>query len=92
LQIALAIALDNEVREAAGDEAYDDLYVEQTQKLFAFVGGIAFMTLCINGVTAGPLLRKLGLADSTETREKIIAAYRARFKAYLIGMYKMVAE
>ena len=43
------------------------------------------MTLSINGVTAGPLLRKMGLADSTEAREKIIDAYQTRFKTHLIG-------
>lgn len=85
LKIALAIALDNEVRENANEDDYEELYVDQTQMAFAFIGGIAFMTLTINGVTAGPLLRKLGLADSTESREKIINAYQARFKAHLIG-------
>jgi len=73
------------VREFVGDDVYEEVYVEQTQQLFAFVGGIAFMTLSINGVTAGPLLRKLGLADSTESREKIVDAYQSRFKAHLIG-------
>ena len=44
------------------------------------------MTLAINGVTAGPLLRKLGLAESTESREKIVLAYQSRFKTHLIGL------
>jgi NhaP-type Na+/H+ or K+/H+ antiporter len=82
--IALAIALDNEVSQATGgeNETKDE---EHTQLVFAFVGGIAFMTLAINGTLAGPLLRKLGLADSTETRLKIVAAYRVRFRASAIA-------
>lgn len=82
--IALAIFLDSEVREALGEES-DSIYVEQTRKLFGFVGGIAFMTLFINGLTAGPLLKKLHLADSTETREKIVHAYHAHFTTNFIG-------
>lgn len=84
-KITLAIALDNNVREKANDEDYQNIYVEETQKAFAFIGGIAFLTLSINGITAGPLLRKLGLADSTESREKIVSAYQAGFKAHLTG-------
>ena len=46
----------------------------------SLVGGIAFMTLCINGSTAGPLLIKLGLADSGNIRKRIVEAYNTRFK------------
>ena len=79
--IALAIALNNKVREATGEASE---YTEETSKLFGFVGGIAFMTLFINGITAGPLLRKLGLADSTRNREKIVEAYETQFKSTAI--------
>lgn len=40
------------------------------------VGGIALLTLVVNGPTAGPLLKKLGLVTPTETREKIMKNYR----------------
>ena len=43
---------------------------------FFFAGGISFLTLVINGTTAGPLLKKLGLANSTEVRKKIVDRYR----------------
>jgi len=86
--IALALALDNEVRRVTDPDNDEDLvYIEQTRTLFAMVGGIAFMTLTINGTTAGPLLRKLGLADSTETREKIVQAYQVRFHASTIDVF-----
>lgn len=84
-QIALAIALDNEVRESARRDENSEIYGEQTQQVFVFVGGIAFMTLAVNGTTAGPLLKYFGLADSTDARQKIIKAFSVRFKAHLLG-------
>jgi NhaP-type Na+/H+ or K+/H+ antiporter len=84
--IALAIYLDNEVREATeGDETHNE-YKEQARKVVALVGGLAFLTLTINGPTAGPLLRKLGLTDETEAREKIVHAFKTRFKANAIDV------
>lgn len=107
--IALAIALDNAVTSRLPE---DSIYAVQTAHLFAMVGGIAFLTLVINGTTAGmsgnsdsifllslnnvggltiysisfvrcplgPILKKMGLADSTETRKKMIDAYQAGLK------------
>jgi len=88
--IALSIALDNEVRLASGrvpGEGAGLEFEEQTAQLFGFVGGMAFLTLCINGTTAGPLLIKLGLADSTETRERIIEAYKVNFRSHLLDRF-----
>lgn len=90
--IALAIALDNDVAEATGglDETIDEIH---TQQAFAMVGGIAFLTLLINGTTAGPLLRKLGLADSSDARKRIVEAYRLRIRAKFIdGMVKLLCQ
>lgn len=67
--IALAIALDSQVAEATGGT--NVRATDESRKLFGFVGGFAFLTLLINGTTAGPLLRSLHLSDSTETRQKI---------------------
>jgi hypothetical protein len=52
----------------------------QTNKVFGFVGGIAFLTLTINATTAGPLLRKLGLADISSQREQVILCIRAHWR------------
>ena len=60
--ISLVIFSDHTVRANADDTNLK--FVLQSNKLFGFVGGIAFLTLMINGVFAGPLLRYLGLADS----------------------------
>jgi hypothetical protein len=83
LGIALAIALDNEVSVMAGGRFETAAELHATQA-FAMIGGIAFMTLVINGITAGPLLRKLGLADASESREKIIKSIKVRLRAAAI--------
>lgn len=85
--ISLALFLDNEIRHEIGDDPTEEEleFQLQTRKLFGFVGGIAFLTLSVNGSTAGPFLRWLGLSDSTETRKRIIDAYQARYKAAAIG-------
>ena len=70
--IALAIALDNTVREVAPGSEFE----LQTNELFGYVGGIAFLTLVVNATASAPILRKLGLTDSTEVRKHILENYR----------------
>ena len=87
--IALAISLDNTVRKANPEDPKFEL---QTDKLFGFVGGIAFMTLMINATTAGPLLRKLGLADTSSIREKILNAFTMKWRSVQIDeMVRLMA-
>jgi hypothetical protein len=66
--ITLALGLDNIVIANTEDETVRMM----TTELFGMVGGIALLTLCINGPLCGPLLVKLGLADSTDSRKHII--------------------
>lgn len=83
--IALAIAIDNETKVVA--ENYDEDFSAQTdavRQLYQMVGGIALLTLAINGTTAGPMLIKLGLAESSEARHRIIEAYRVHLRAKMI--------
>lgn len=82
--IALAIALDVAVESAAGE---DSKFADDTNKAFGMIGGMAFLTLVINGTTAGPLLVKMGLADSTETRAKIVKAYSAGFRQHTVETF-----
>lgn len=89
--LALALFLDNEVQKHTN--GFDNVFRIQTRKVFGFVGGIAFMTLCINGSTAGPLLIWLGLSDSTDTRNKIVEAYQVRFKTTSIqALVKLMTQ
>jgi hypothetical protein len=84
--ISLAIAIDNTVRDAVISSGYtlDDVYVLQTNKLFGMVGGIAFLSLVINATFAGPILKKLGLADSTLVREQVIKTYRSTYNGIIL--------
>ena len=87
--------MDNDAREIY--EEYPDQGVGETlvetSRVFAMVGGIAFFTLVINGITAGPLLIKLGLADESETRRKIIEAHRIRFRSTVIDeMVRLLSQ
>mmetsp|Transcript_51975 Transcript_51975/g.155981 ORF Transcript_51975/g.155981 Transcript_51975/m.155981 type:complete len:801 (-) Transcript_51975:183-2585(-) len=66
--ITLALALDNAVFAATEDEAKQEL----TTKLFGMVGGISLLTLIINGSSCGPILEKLGLADTSASRKRIV--------------------
>ncbi|KAL3935316.1 MAG: hypothetical protein SGBAC_009144 [Bacillariaceae sp.] len=83
LGIALAIALDNEVAALAGGRFETEAELHTTQA-FVMVGGISMMTLVVNGITAGPLLRKLGLADSTDARSMIIKTLQLELRSLAI--------
>lgn len=81
--IALAISLDAEVTQ---DTLPGDPRRAFTSQLFGLTGGVALMTLVINGTLAGPLLRKLGLADAGEVRDDIVLRYRESMKHHLMGL------
>jgi|GEM_PF-4982544 len=80
--IALALSLNSEVNHFTSSSEVDDVtrqqYRDYTAKLFGMVGGIAFLTLVVNGTSSGPFLKKLGLVTPTETRKKVIDNYRQR--------------
>lgn len=77
--IALAIYIDNIV-DAQNIAAYE----VETNRLFGYVGGVAFLTLTINATLAGPLLRRLGLADRPVIREKVINVMHWRIRQRVI--------
>lgn len=80
--IALAIALDKELMHATFPT---DPRRKYTSQLFGLTGGIAFLTLVVNGTLAGPLLRKLGLADIGEARQKVVVRYRSVIQLRMLG-------
>ncbi len=80
--IALAIYLDHEIVEFVTKWGLDmSLEAEHVAQVYFMVGGMAFLTLFINGATAGPFLKRLGLAESTETRKRIIEAEECQLRA-----------
>lgn len=92
--IALAIALDNEVVSFQKDGNFDvQKEYEDVSQLYVMVGGIAFLTLFINGATAGPLLKRLGLVEPTEVRRKLIKAYRYHLReSIIVSCVKLLAH
>ena len=81
--ISLAIALDDEViRYSTNAE-----FLGYSTKLFGMVGGIAFLTLFINGSTAGFMLQKLGLSRTSEVREKLLQEYDRTLRDWILDYF-----
>jgi len=70
--IALCISLENEVNVMTVKEDPRNLNPHQ---LFAVTGWIALLTLFINGVLAGPLLKALKLGRMSEARKQVVDRY-----------------
>ena len=86
--IALAISLDNDVRSNTEDPEK----LSYPNKVFGMVGGVAFLTLIVNGSTAGPLLSYFGLTKFTETRKKILDHYEQSLRILMIQEYARILE
>ena len=78
--IALALGLDNEV----GAETENPQDQVLTTQVFGMVGGMAFLTLLINGGLSGRLLSKLGLAESTDSRKQIVIKAKETARSHLL--------
>ena len=70
--IALALSLSAQVYNNTDDEETRN----NTDQMFFLVGGISVFTLLINGMTAGPLLKALGLAATEKTRQVVLENYK----------------
>lgn len=79
--IALAISLENEVAQET-DEG--DLRRVATNQLLGITGGIALLTLFINGILGGPLIKKLKLTRASKERQKIIVRYEHNIRRRLL--------
>ncbi len=52
-------------------------------------GGISLLTLFINGIAAGPLLRKLGLNRASKERKEVITRYDQHLKEHILERMMM---
>lgn len=82
--IALALALDNAVKGAVRPNSLPD---HDTNIVFGMIGGVAFLTLVINGVTAGPFLVWLGLADTSESRKTLVQTCHHGFRRHMTNEF-----
>ena len=80
--IALAISLTEKVEKATGGG--ENKFTEDVTKLFGMVGGISFLTLFVNGTLCGPLIKKLGLTKSTETRKKVVEHHLKKAREHIL--------
>ena len=94
--IALALLLSAEVSKYSESDTMSletrSQYREFAEKLFGFVGGVAFLTLVINGPTSGPLLKRLGLVTPTETRKNVVLHYVEHMKQNVLVAYLSLLE
>ncbi|KAL3801649.1 hypothetical protein HJC23_013154 [Cyclotella cryptica] len=75
--IALSLSLWANVFAATEHETVKfTSYRNDVVHLFGFVGGIALLTLLLNGITSGPLLFYLGLVTPPKTLLKVVENYR----------------
>ncbi len=65
-------------------------YSQYVNTAFSLVGGIAFLTLVVNGSTSGPLLRRLGLVTPTECRKKVIENYHQHLAQQTLNEYVLL--
>lgn len=81
--IALAILLDDQIFSSTEDASDRSA----ATKVFGMVGGTAFLTLIMNGTFAGPLLKKLGLAEDTKLRHRIVERYEKSYQKKLLDYF-----
>ena len=62
-------------------------YRDETNRLFCFVGGISILTLMVNGLLSGPLLKLLGLAKSEKTRKRVVENYWKNLVEHILVDY-----
>jgi len=81
--IALALSVDQELNKSTNNVHI----LEYSSKLFGMVGGISLLTLVINGTLAGPLLKTLGLANTTDSRARIVDNIRKKIRDYVLDRF-----
>ena len=89
IAIALAISLDSELRR---DTAPGDPRRDEATDMFGVTGGIVLFSLVFNGTLAGPLLRRLGLVDSSSERLKIVEGNISLLRKHVMSTMSKVTE
>jgi len=89
--IALALSLDNDVREQL-DPATSQQARRNVSLVFAFVGGVACLTLVVNGTTSGYILDKLQLTATSKARLQVIQSLHHAIRLNIIEEYVRVVS
>ena len=68
-------------------------FVDESNQLFAFVGGVSMLTLLVNGLLSGPLLKLLKLAKSEKTRKKVVENYwKSMVEHVLVDYVRLLSQ
>ena len=62
-------------------------YWSRANELFCFVGGISILTLTVNGLLSGPLMKLLKLSKSEKTRKKVVENYYKNMVEHVLVEY-----
>lgn len=97
--IALSLSLANTVFEKIFSQectlGKDECtrFRDETDQLFAFVGGVSMLTLLVNGLLSGPLLKLLKLAKSEKTRKKVVENYwKSMVEHVLVDYVRLLSQ
>ena len=86
ISIALALALKGSVLPLT-----DDPQVKRSLSLLEFLaGGVTLLTLLVNGATAGPILRRLGLTKPVVSRKRAIRLFESSAKSFMNDEYAKI--
>jgi hypothetical protein len=86
--VALALSLTRSVREVTEDEDS----VKATETLEFLAGGVTLLTLFVNGSTAGPVLKWLGLVHPVQSRKRALRLFRTSAESFVANEYKKVLK
>jgi hypothetical protein len=84
--ITLGISLYSQVLEVS--DQTDPKFETQASQVFFMIGGVVLIALFINGTTTGPLLKKLGLAQSTDARVKLLKDMERHFRRHYLDHFR----
>lgn len=88
IAIALALALKGSVLPLTDDPA-----VKRALSLLEFLaGGVTLLTLLVNGATAGPMLRRLGLSKPIVSRKRAIKLFESSAKSFMNDEYAKIVS
>jgi hypothetical protein len=86
--VALALALERRVRESFDDPTV----MAWTQEVEFMSGGVTFLTLFVNGTTAGPVLKFLGLAKPNVSRKRTLRLFKASAETFVNQEFSKLME
>lgn len=86
--IALALSLDRTVRQSTNDETSR----ATTSTVVGLAGGVAFLTLLINGTLAEYVLQLLGLTPPKASRKQVLKLFELSARDFVLHAYEKLRK